>query len=87
MQGRSREKIGCLTGSPSIIIVGSGTTSTYIYNIASGTYTTGAPRPFSGDHHAAEVINNDLWLFGGLNGKRRAVTRICAIAALMVIPC
>ena len=66
---------GCcvwFTGKPSIVIVGSGSTATYIYDITTGLYTTGAARPYFGDHHAAEVINDKLWLFGGLNGPTSA---------------
>ena len=45
---------------------GSSTAPTMIYDVREGTWTAGTPRPLPGNHHAAEVINNQLYLFGGL---------------------
>eukprot|EP00892_Ulva_mutabilis_P008543 jgi/Ulvmu1/6060/UM027_0038.1 len=39
---------------------------TMIYNIAEGLWIRGAKRPSKGDHHASEVIDNKMYLFGGL---------------------
>lgn len=39
---------------------------TMIYNIAEETWVRGAKRPSVGDHHASEVIDNKMYLFGGL---------------------
>lgn len=56
-------------GRASIVVLGQPAgTATYVYDIAAGTYFAGAQRLLFGDHHAGEVINNKLYLFGGLNG-------------------
>ena len=39
---------------------------TMIYNIAEDIWIRGAKRPSVGDHHASEVIDNKMYLFGGL---------------------
>ena len=43
-----------------------GNDGTYLYNTYTGQWKQGAPRPYPGHHHAAEVINNKLFIFGGL---------------------
>jgi hypothetical protein len=40
--------------------------ATMIYDIDRGIWYEGSKRPEIGNHHAAEVINNKLYLFGGL---------------------
>lgn len=40
---------------------------TMIYNIEEGVWIRGSKRPSVGDHHASEVINNKMYLFGGLS--------------------
>jgi N-acetylneuraminic acid mutarotase len=50
-------------------VVGSGNGATLSYDFAAGTWSSAtalAQRPFKGDHHAAEVVNGKLYLFGGL---------------------
>lgn len=47
--------------------------STMIYDVQDNTWTSGTPRPLVGHHHAAEVINNKLYLFGGLAAGERSV--------------
>lgn len=39
-----------------------------ILDLTGGEWYEGAKRPSIGNHHAAEVINNKLYLFGGLSG-------------------
>lgn len=41
---------------------------TMILDLTGGEWTEAAKRPSIGNHHAAEVINNKLYLFGGLSG-------------------
>jgi hypothetical protein len=41
---------------------------TMILDLAAGTWHAGAKRPAIGNHHASEVINNKIYLFGGLAG-------------------
>jgi N-acetylneuraminic acid mutarotase len=55
-----------------LYLVGGGTTSTLAatlaYDLNTGLWRSDlAPRQYLGDHHAAEVINGKLYLFGGLN--------------------
>src|SRR5207302_289069 len=42
--------------------------NTLAYDLSTGLWRSDlASRPYLGDHHAAEVINGKLYLFGGLN--------------------
>jgi len=43
-----------------------GNGGTFLYNTYTGQWKQGAPRPYAGHHIGAEVINNRLYLFGGL---------------------
>ena len=57
-----------------LYLVGEGPAETATYDAQSGQWkTNAAQRPFTGHHHAAEVVNNKLYLLGGLghgsNGK------------------
>jgi N-acetylneuraminic acid mutarotase len=50
-----------------LYIVGQGTSSTLAFDPVTHTWLSNLPpRPFPGHHHAAEVINGKLYLFGGL---------------------
>ncbi len=50
-----------------LYLVGEGNGATLSYAFGSNTWSSNlAQRPFRGHHHAAEVINNQLYLFGGL---------------------
>ena len=52
-----------------IYLLGEGSSQTFAYDVASNTWASGlAPRPHVGDHHAAEVVDGKLYLFGGFNG-------------------
>ena len=60
-------------------LVGAGTGATIAYDIAAGTWggtTALAQRPYRGDHHAAEVVNGKLYLFGGLGGGSQGKVQI-----------
>jgi hypothetical protein len=46
---------------------------TMILDLTNGIWHEGAMRPGIGNHHAAEVINNKLYLFGGLSGGEQDV--------------
>lgn len=51
-----------------LYVVGQGSKATLAYNIAARTWRDDlAVRPFFGNHHAAEVFNGKLYLFGGLS--------------------
>jgi N-acetylneuraminic acid mutarotase/glucose/arabinose dehydrogenase len=56
---------GIIDGS--LYVVGSNRDDTLAYDIEAATWTTiSSPvRPFAGDHHAAEVFDDKLFLFGG----------------------
>ena len=50
-----------------VILVGEGTPKTYAMDLATGVWDdTLAQRPFVGHHHAAEVIDGKLYLFGSV---------------------
>ncbi|KAI7846245.1 hypothetical protein COHA_000225 [Chlorella ohadii] len=54
-------------GANWLVVVGEGNGGTFLYNTYTGQWKQGVPRPYAGHHIAAEVINNRLYLFGGLN--------------------
>ena len=49
-----------------LYVVGEANPSTAVYDLTTKTWTTVAQRAYTGNHHAAEVINGKLYLFGGL---------------------
>ena len=53
-----------------LYLVGEGSSTTLAYNLSTASWTSSglATRPFTGNHHAAEVIDGKLYLFGGLGG-------------------
>ncbi|HYC80500.1 MAG TPA: kelch repeat-containing protein, partial [Solirubrobacterales bacterium] len=53
-----------------LYVVGEDSTATLAYDTATETWTSSglATRPFPGNHHAAEVVDGKLYLFGGLGG-------------------
>jgi hypothetical protein len=57
-------------------IVGEGSGSTLAYDLAAKTWTTVAPRPWQGHHHAAEVYNGKLYLIGGLGNSSEGKVQI-----------
>jgi N-acetylneuraminic acid mutarotase len=61
-----------------LYVVGEGSTATLAYDIATETWTSSglATRPFPGDHHAAEVVDGKLYLFGGLGGGSEGKVQI-----------
>jgi N-acetylneuraminic acid mutarotase len=55
-----------------IYLVGEGSGATLAYDLTKGTWSSTsalAQRPFKGHHHAAEVVNGKLYLFGGLGSS------------------
>lgn len=63
-------------------LVGEGSSDTFAYDIASNTWASGlADRPHVGEHHAAEVVNGRLYLFGGFNGGSSGTVQIYDPAA------
>ncbi len=61
-----------------IYLVGEGSTATFAYDTATETWTSSdlAPRPHAGNHHAAEVVDGKLYLFGGLGGGSEGKVQI-----------
>jgi N-acetylneuraminic acid mutarotase len=61
-----------------IYLVGEGSTATLAYDTAAHTWTSSglAARPFPGNHHAAQVVNGKLYLFGGLGGGSEGKVQI-----------
>jgi N-acetylneuraminic acid mutarotase len=65
-----------------LYVVGNDSTATLAYDTAAETWTTNlASRPHPGDHHAAEVVNGKLYLFGGLGGGSEGKVQIYDPAA------
>ena len=61
---------GVIDGS--LYLVGQGSDRTLRHDLASGTWdASGGVRPATGHHHAAEVWDRRLWLFGGLGRSRQ----------------
>ncbi|MCP3920271.1 MAG: hypothetical protein GY711_32495 [bacterium] len=62
-------EVACGIIAGSMFVFGEGSSATLMYNIANDNWFTGlAPRPFTGNHHACEVVGGRLYLFGGLGG-------------------
>ena len=62
-----------------LYLVGEGNPQTLVYDLAAGQWdgpTTAASRPAVGNHHAAEVLDGKLWLFGGLTHDADGVVQI-----------
>jgi N-acetylneuraminic acid mutarotase len=59
-----------------LYMVGENNAATYAFDLATETWQTVASRPHVGDHHAAEVINGKLYLFGGLDGGSEGQVQI-----------
>ena len=52
-----------------IYVMGEGSSSTYVYNIASQSWSKVSTRPHAGDHHAlVKPGDGTFWLVGGFNG-------------------
>ncbi|MDZ8055514.1 MAG: malectin domain-containing carbohydrate-binding protein [Aulosira sp. ZfuVER01] len=51
-----------------VYVVGEANSATLAYNLATGSWSNVAVRPYVGNHHAAEVFNGKLYLLGGLGG-------------------
>ncbi|HEY8062696.1 MAG TPA: hypothetical protein VID74_07855 [Gemmatimonadales bacterium] len=62
-----------------LYLVGDGDRHTLVYDLAAGQWgplTAAAARPAAGDHHAAEVFDGKLWLFGGLMHESAGAVQI-----------
>jgi N-acetylneuraminic acid mutarotase len=61
-----------------LYLVGQGSRSTLRYDLARGVWTQrGADdRPAPGNHHAAEVLDRRLWLFGGLGAGSEGLVQV-----------
>lgn len=62
-----------------LYLVGEGSPVTFAYNLSTGKWgSTSAlsQRPLVGNHHAAEVFNKKLYLFGGLEGSSEGKVQI-----------
>ncbi len=60
-----------------LYLVGEGNFATLAYDLGQHVWFDNLPaRPFPGDHHAAEVINGKLYLFGGLDGGSEGKVQI-----------
>jgi hypothetical protein len=80
---------GVLTveGKAYMLVVGeapkeSSNTATLIYDFLEDAWLLGSPRLFVGNHHASEVIDNKMYLFGGLDSGNHTIQ----IASLMEVP-
>ena len=64
-----------------IYVVGELAPETFVYDTAAGAWSAAAARPHPGNHHAAEVINGKLYLFGGFDNGSEGVVQIYDPAA------
>jgi N-acetylneuraminic acid mutarotase len=68
---------GVINGVMYIVGHNDNTTATLAYDLAQHVWFNNLPaRPFPGDHHAAEVINGKLYLFGGIGGGSEGKVQI-----------
>jgi N-acetylneuraminic acid mutarotase len=66
---------GVIDGS--LYLVGEGSDRTFRYDLARDTWDTlAAVRPATGHHHAAEVFDGRLWLFGGIGRNSAGLVQI-----------
>src|SRR5436190_425693 len=59
-----------------LYLVGEGDPATLEYNLSTHLWDDRAPRPLPGNHHAAEVIGGNLYLFGGLTAGSEGAVQI-----------
>ena len=59
-----------------LYLVGEGSAATFAFDMATETWQTMAVRPLVGNHHAAEVIDGKLYLFGGLGAGSEGTVQI-----------
>jgi N-acetylneuraminic acid mutarotase len=64
-----------------LYLVGEGNPATLVYDIPTDTWSTAAARPLPGNHHAAEVIGDKLYVFGGLTAGSEGEVQIYDPAA------
>jgi N-acetylneuraminic acid mutarotase len=67
-----------------IYLVGEGSGATLSYDLATATWSSDsalARRPYRGNHHAAEVLNRKLYLFGGLGASSEGKVQVYDPAA------
>ena len=67
-----------------LYLVGEGSAATLAYDLTTGTWsndTALARRAYRGNHHAAEVVNGKLYLFGGLGGSSEGKVQVYDPAA------
>lgn len=69
------EVAGGIIGN-NMYMVGEGNNATLKYDFSADTWNTQSVRPFVGNHHAAEVVNDKLYLIGGLGGGSEGQVQI-----------
>ena len=77
------EVAGGIAGNK-LYLVGEGSDATVAYDLTLGTWsntTALARRPYKGNHHAAEVIDGKLYLFGGMGASSEGKVQIYDPAA------
>jgi len=64
------DEVACGIIGRRLYVVGGGNSATLAFDLSAGRWTNlNAPRPFAGNHHAAEAFNGKLYLFGGLGAS------------------
>jgi N-acetylneuraminic acid mutarotase len=64
------DEVACGIIGHRLYVVGGGNSATMAFDVFAGRWTNlNAPRPFVGNHHAAEVFNGKFYLFGGLGAS------------------
>jgi len=60
-----------------LYLVGHSNSATFAYDLGQHVWFNDLPaRPFAGDHHAAEVVNGKLYLFGGIGAGSEGKAQI-----------
>lgn len=85
-------EVACGVVDGLMLVVGHGDERTLVYELATGVWraadatlgtagVNGAPRPYPGNHHAAEVANGRLYLIGGLDEQALGKVQILDVAS------
>ena len=80
------EVAAALVNGDTLLVVGTshtyqGSAATYAYNLADSEWTTVAPRPFMGSHHASVAVGDDVYLFGGIGYGSQSAVQVYNVAA------
>ena len=93
------ETTSCVMPDGSVIVVGQGSSTTYLLNAALTSWSTLPSRPYPGNHHSSVTRGNICYLVGGLGGgngmvrlsvrkgffKKLTLRRVCCCCLLLLL--